>query len=170
MGCTYTGNVFGGSVCKDGMGGIKSLWIQQYGEEIIAVDAATNLATVAGDWYLFQLPMDIGDALEDITADPKLGTAFVIQTVSGTVLGLSAENSKALSEMAKTRQVIIAELYNGEYVLYGALNGLDMTSGGSRTGGEAASLQGYEVTWTGKEKKYAPFVTNVDFTKVTVNA
>lgn len=164
MGCDYAGKVFGSSSCKDAMGGIKTLWIQQYDSAVIPVDAATNIATVSGDFYKFSLPIDIGDAVEDVNADPKLGTAFFAQTLNGTVLGLSALDSLALTKMARTKQRVIAELYNGDFILYGVQNGLDMTGGGSRTGAEAASLQGYELTWTGKERDYAPFVTT--FTKV----
>ena len=40
-----------------------------------------------------------------------------------------------------------------------------MTGGGSRTGAEAASLQGYEITWTGKERDYAPFVDGAQVVK-----
>ena len=166
MSCNYTGKVFGGSGCKNNVAGIKNLWIQEYDGTTISVDGPTNIATVTGDFFKFSLPIDIGDAVEDVNADPKLGTAFFAQTLNGTVLGLNALDSKSLSEMAKSKQRIIAELYNGDFILYGAQNGLDMTGGGSRTGAESASLQGYEITWTGKERDYAPFVTA--FTKVEV--
>jgi len=150
------------------MGGVKTLWVGAYEEDIqITLDATTGevekVKTSAGDvkFYKFQLPIDIGDAVEDVNADPKLGTSFVAQTINGTLLGLSQAYSKELSGMMKGKQVIVTELYDSSFILYGAYNGLDMTGGGSRTGAEAASLQGYELTWTGKERDYAPFAEAV---------
>ena len=69
--------------------------------------------------------------------------------------------------MFRGKQRILAELYDGEFILYGAENGLDITGGGSRTGAEAASLQGYEMTFTGKEKDYAPFAASVTIVGTT---
>ena len=163
MGCYTITGAFTGSTCKNNMGGIKTLWVADADDITSNVtadnvcDSFKNEGTDAKFWK-FELPIDIGDAVEDANADPKLGTSFVAQAINATLLGLSKDYSKELSGMMKGKQAIIAELYNGTYILYGVMNGLDLTGGGSRTGAEAASLQGYELNWTGKERDYAPFV------------
>ena len=178
---SITGAFAGKGFCKNNMGGIKNLWIADYddtdtvtvssGEVTKVADAAD---TTKVEFFKFPLPIDLGDAVEDVTADPKLGTAFVTQTINGTLLGLSKEASVQLSTMYRGKQRVLAELYDGSYILYGAKNGVDITGGGSRTGAEASSLQGYEMTFTGKEREYAPFGANVAVDasgdKITVGA
>lgn len=175
----------GGDVCKTGMAGIKNLWIAGYNSDHSKIanfgadDQQKDFRKYAVKsidpsvvFYRFELPIDLGDFSENASVDAKLGTSFVDQSINGTLLGLSKEDSKRLSGMMKDRQFVIAELYNTEelnvgtssvpslekfskFFLLGEMNGLDMTGGGSRTGAEASSLQGYEITWTGKERRYA---------------
>ena len=169
MKCNSISAAFSGvGFCKTSMGGVKNLWIADYDDtdEVTTSAGSTSAVTATGggaaiEFYKFPLPIDLGDAVEDVTADPKLGTAFVTQTINGTLLGLSKEASLQLSTMFKGKQRVVAELYNGKYILYGELNGVDITGGGSRTGAEAASLQGYEMVFTGKELNYAPFLAGV---------
>lgn len=163
---SISGAFTGAGFCKTNMGGIKNLWVADYDDtDIVTItsgdvtDVTDEAGTLGTSFYKFPLPIDLGDAVEDVTADPKLGTAFVTQTINGTLLGLSKEASVQLSTMFKGKQRVVAELYNGEYILYGAMNGVDITGGGSRTGAEAASLQGYELTFSGKEVDYAPFAS-----------
>ena len=181
MSCYTITGAFTGNTCKNGMGGIKTLWISDADNITSTIDETAGNYTCTSfkndgaeaKFWKFELPIDIGDAVEDVNADPKLGTSFVAQTLNATLLGLAKEYSKELSGMMKGKQALIAELYNGTYILYGVKNGLDLTGGGSRTGTEAASLQGYELTWTGVERDYAPFVvspitTDPTFIKVAV--
>jgi len=165
--CSSISAAFAGKgFCKNNLAGIKNLWVADYDDTDLVtvtdgeVSKVTN-GTTEVEFFKFPLPIDLGDAVEDVTSDPKLGTAFVTQTINGTLLGLSKEASTQLSTMFKGKQRVIAELYDGSHILYGAENGLDITGGGSRTGAEASSLQGYELTFTGKELHYAPFATAV---------
>ena len=176
MGCTGISNGFtGGGACKSGMSGIKNIWIANQSEQGdatpdyatrgIVTDIEDNAGTPAPlKFYQFPLPIDIGSFTEDGVSDPKLGTSFVTVVINGTVLELSSENSELLNDLLVSQQVIIAELYNVDsngkplYMYLGEQNGVDITAGGSRSGEESSSLQGYEVTFTGKESKYARFV------------
>jgi hypothetical protein len=150
------------------MSGIKTLWIGAYESDVVVAPKYPkriyDILDGTGQplkFYKFPLPIDLGDASEEMSADPKLGTSFVELSINGTLLGVEHDTSVELSNIAKGKQIIVAELYNYEsngkpkYIVYGEENGVDMTSGGSRTGAEGASLQGYEVTWTGKELNYA---------------
>ena len=176
MGCTGISSGFTSGNCKSGMSGVKALWIANYSEQGDATpDYATRgLVTDIDDnagspaplkFYQFPLPIDIGSFTEEGVSDPKLGTSFVTVTINGTVLELSGTNSELLNELLISKQVIIAELYNKDsagkpkYMYLGEQNGVDITGGGSRSGEEASSLQGYEITFTGKESKYARFVS-----------
>jgi len=174
MGCLNITKAFVGSTCKNNMAGIKTLWVgpeesikniePAYPNDgsdpgmIVKVDDGNGASPVLAKFYRFPLPIDIGDFVEDATADPKIGTSFVNITINGTILGLEHASSGELSKMIQGKQAIIAELYDGKYVYLGEANFLDITGGGSRSGAEAASLQGYEMTWTGKEPHYARFV------------
>jgi len=155
-------------MCKSGQSGIKTLWVGAFDDANDVIpkypDRVYDVLDSTGQplkFYKFPLPIDIGNFEENVTADATLGTSFVEITINGTVLGLDHDDAVELSKMAKAKQLIVAELYNTEingkpqYILLGEVNGLDMTGGGSRSGDAAASLQGYEVTWTGKELNYA---------------
>ena len=157
MGCDYTGKAFTSSNCKTNFAGVKKFWHRQYATAIMAT--AGIVANAGAGWLEFQLPVDTGDAVEDMEVNVQQGVSAVNQTVTAASPGLSNEDQIALSQMMRTKQHLIAELYNGTYVLYGAGNGMDITAGGSRTGAASSDLQGYEITWTGKEKDYAYFVT-----------
>ena len=181
MGCGAIYGAFKGNTCKTGMSGIKTLWVGDSTEGVdVTFDSGDGLITAVENeitvptsvsFYEFQLPIDIGDAEENVSADAKLGTSFVDITMNGTVLGLDQVASDEITEIMRGKQVIIAELYNLDendkpiFILYGEENGLDMTGGGSRSGAEAASLQGYELTWTGKERDYARFVNPTNVSK-----
>lgn len=154
------------------------MWVANFDEGFDATETNNIITDINDDagtdltFYKFELPVDLGDAVEEISADPKLGTSFVTLTINGSIIGLTASTSKIVNDMMKSKQRLIAELYNiddsGEtlYVLYGEQNGVDMTAGGSRTGAEGASLQGYEITWTGQERDYAAFVDGSKVVKV----
>ena len=198
-GCINISKAFSGKTCKNGMGGVKNLWIGAR-EDIVSVEPAypkplTTASVVAkvdyieavpeagvgvdselSKFYKFPLPVDLGDYVEDASADPKLGTSFVSQTINGTLLGVDHSTSVELSKIVQGKQMLIAELYTEYdadqdltvptntadmrpvYVLLGEENFMDLTSGGSRSGTESASLQGYELTWTGIEMHYARFL------------
>ena len=175
MGCTGISKGFTGQNCKNSMSGIKSLWIANVNEQGAATPTYEtggivtaindNQATPAAlKFYQFPLPIDIGSFTEEGVSDQKTGTSSVTVTINGTVLELSQDNSELLNALLVNRQLVIAELYNeddngnAKYLYFGEQNGLDITAGGSRSGEEASSLQGYEVTFTGKEFKYARFV------------
>jgi len=172
MSCENISKAFQGSTCKNAMAGIKNLWIGAFEDttESIIVDGVVDSVQTGGadvKFWKFTLPIDIGNANENASADPTLGTSFVELEINGTLLGLQKEYSVELTKMMRGKQILVAELYtkddsgNTVYVLYGPQNGVDMTGGGSRTGDAAASLQGYELTWTGKERDFAPFAENV---------
>lgn len=142
MGCdaiTYTG--LSKLDCKDTLAGVKSLFYREFGSGTAFVE--------------FPLPIDLGDATEEMVSDAKLGISYVDITINGTLIGLTDDSVTELNLLLKSRQEIYVELYNGKFILYGDFDGLDVTAGGSRTGTEAASLQGYEVTWTGRAKALA---------------
>ena len=178
--CLNIKQAFPGGGCKSGLSGIKNLWIGAFGD--VATVAPAYPARI-GDiddslggpihFWKFPLPIDLGDATEEVTADPKLGTSFVALTLNGTLLGIDHDESVELSDIMKGKQIIVAELYNtdsngdAKYAIYGETNGLDLTGGGSRTGAEAASLQGYELTWTGTERNYARFAQQGEIVKGT---
>lgn len=154
------------------MAGVKRLWIGDYTEGVklaatndMITDIKNTLSSPAQvTFWEFNLPIDIGNVDENTSADPKLGTSFVDISINGTVLGLDQDASDEITSMMRGKQVIIAELYNLDandkplYILYGAQNGLDLSGGGSRSGTEASSLQGYELSWVGKERDYASFI------------
>jgi hypothetical protein len=187
--CLNITKAFEGNTCKSAMAGIKNLWVGafEHNTEVLlnSENVVTSVKTEGTDvpFWKFTLPIDIGDAVEEASADPKLGTSFVELTINGTLLGLRKDYAQELTSMMRGKQIILAELYTkqsvpdgsgGEveipvYILYGMQNGVDMTGGGSRTGAESASLQGYELAWTGKERAYAPFVEGITLTSDPTN-
>ena len=94
----------------------KALFITPTYNDTVDTDLITDVeeveATTPTIFYKFPLPVDLGDYTEEITSDPKMGTAFVIQTINGTLTEVSHESSKEITRIMRGKQVVIAELYN----------------------------------------------------------
>ena len=98
----------------------------------------------------------------------KCRTSFWTQTGTIALKKQDAATQKALKLLSYGRPHILIEDYNGNFRLAGAQNGVEV-SVGTATGGAMGDLNGYNITFEGKEKEPAYFVdsaivgTGLDF-------
>ena len=91
--------------CKDGVGGIKAIYLQQLVDfqTGVTVDGSTGeidgLPTVS--IYQFTLPKHTGSFTEEVASSVENGTIFYTQTVTATFFQLSAARRKQLEIIAK---------------------------------------------------------------------
>jgi len=150
--------------CKSAFGGIKTVWLGDFGGITgVTVDSTTKqVTTIAGtqpDWYQFDVKGN--SSLETtVTSSRENGTTFYEQTLNITLKKLSKADNKELKLMAYGRPHVAVEDYNGNFMMVGLVNGADVSGGTVVTGAAMGDLSGYTLTLTGMETTPANFMKN----------
>ena len=155
--------------CKDSVGGIKAVYLADYGTlGALTVDASGELTAIAGTPTLFQFDVKGNSSLEQtINSSRENGTTFYEQTLNLTLTKLDLATQQEIVTIAKARPHIFVEDYNQNYFLVGAVHGADVSGGTVVTGAAMADLSGFTLVFTAQETLPAYFVTS---TVVTSNA
>lgn len=88
----------------------------------------------------------------DITKQQPGGNTFFTHNVALKVFPDSPAEDAVIEDLAVGEVGIILETSNEEFVLYGAINGLEITEGTQNSGQETASDIADSLTFTGEEK------------------
>ena len=162
-------------VCKDSVGGLKAVYVVNYGDMGAITYDTTNtdvIDAVAGtpDAYKYELK-GVSTFTQNINSSREAGTTFFEQVLELTFKKLTVKDHKELKLMSYGRPNVIVEDNNGNFFLAGLEHGMDVTGGTVVTGGAMGDLSGYTITLTGQEKVPANFLgdtlSNVGFTVVT---
>lgn len=154
--------------CKDSVGGIKAVYLADYGSLGALTVASGEVTAIAGTPDLFQFDVKGNSSLEQaITSSRENGTTFYEQTLNLTLTKLDLATQQEIVLMAKARPHIFVEDYNGNYFLVGAANGADVSGGTIVTGAAMGDLSGFTLVFSAQETLPAYFVTS---TVVTSNA
>ena len=161
-------------VCKDSVGGLKSIYFVNYGEIASVTYDTTNtdvIKTVTGTPDAFKYELKGASTFtQNVNASRENGTTFFEQVLEVTLKKLTPKDHKELKLLTYGRPHVIVEDYNGNFFLAGLENGMDVTGGTIVTGGAMGDLSGYTLTLTGMEKLPANFLddtpTEVGFTVV----
>ena len=155
--------------CKDSVGGIKAVYLADYGTlGALTVDASVELTAIAGTPTLFQFDVKGNSSLEQtINSSRENGTTFYEQTLNLTLTKLDLATQQEIVTIAKARPHIFVEDYNQNYFLVGAVHGADVSGGTVVTGAAMGDLSGFTLVFTAQETLPAYFVTS---TVVTSNA
>jgi hypothetical protein len=159
--------------CKENVGGIKAIYFATFGSlGDLTVDTDDSTVTAFGGtptWY--QWDVKGANSLEQtITASRDNGTVFYDQIVTAVFTKLDADTQEELLKIIGGRPHIVVEDYNGNKLLVGAYNGVDVNGGSIGTGAAMGDLSGYSLTLQGMEKLPAFFVTATvtgDSTQIT---
>jgi len=176
--------------CKDATGGIKGIYIHNYSDTSAFVGYAATSANVITDLgaigagndyevYKFAVRREMASLTVDTQSDVTTGTTFFEQVFTCTFTKLTQIDADNLSELAAGRPQIIVEDNQGNLIMLGHTNGMDVTAGTFETGKAFSDLNGMTLTFTGREIE--PFFTLVGtdssgdapFTKfdyITINA
>jgi len=148
-------------VCKDQMGGIKALYFANFDAYgyTIANQIVTALGTLA-EVFKWELKGTTNTLTQTANVSRDNGTAFLSQVIAATFPKLDAETQQELTLMMYGRPQVFVEDYNGNILLCGVENGMEMTAGTIVSGGAGGDLTGYTVELTGTEKLGAPFLNS----------
>jgi hypothetical protein len=154
--------------CKDSVGGIKAVYLADYGTLGTLTVTSGEVTAISGTPDLFQFDVKGNSSLEQaITSSRENGTTFYEQTLNLTLTKLDLETQQEIVTIAKARPHIFVEDYNGNYFLIGAAHGADVSGGTIVTGAAMADLSGFTLVFSAQETLPAYFVTS---TVVTSNA
>lgn len=154
--------------CKDSVGGIKAVYLADYGSLGALTVTSGEVTAIAGTPDLYQFDVKGNSSLEQaITSSRENGTTFYEQTLNLTLTKLDLATQQEIVQMAKARPHIFVEDYNGNYFLVGAAHGADVSGGTIVTGAAMGDLSGFTLVFSAQETLPAYFVTS---TVVTSNA
>jgi hypothetical protein len=141
--------------CKEGVGGIKAIFLQQLADfqTGVTIDATSQevdgLPTVS--LYQYTLPKHTGNFTEEVASSVENGTIFYTQTVTATFFKLTAARRKQLELVAKNRLVVFVQDNNDNIWLVGKVDGAEVTAASTSTGTAKGDLNGYTITFTAEE-------------------
>ena len=147
--------------CKDSVGGIKAVYLADYGTLGTLTVTSGEVTAISGTPDLFQFDVKGNSSLEQaITSSRENGTTFYEQTLNLTLTKLDLETQQEIVTIAKARPHIFVEDYNGNYFLIGAAHGADVSGGTIVTGAAMADLSGFTLVFSAQETLHAYFVTS----------
>lgn len=142
---------------KDSLGGLSQIVmaskndIESYTETAGVITAITMKA--GKTFYKFDLVKSTSNFVNTLTSAPANGTFFYAQAATLIFNKLKVATSALVDQLARTSLVLIATDRNGEVVLLGRENGLDVSGGTAGSGTAAGDRNGYELQLTGEEAK-----------------
>lgn len=160
--------------CKDVVGGITKLYFINYTSGLL--DTATfsadeEITAFASALTLYEYEVKGANGLEEANENSREnGTSFWTQTITAQLKKQSKEYRKELKLMAYGRPQVIVQDYNGNYLMCGIENGVEV-SVSPQTGAAMGDLSGYVLSGVGTEKTPAYFVDSSiinDTTNTTV--
>jgi hypothetical protein len=146
--------------CKDAVGGIRRVFLADYGTLGTATISNTGYVTAfTGSYALLQYDVKSASGLEQtINSSDDNGTTFFEQVLTLVLTKLDPLTQVELKNVIAGRPHVFIEDNNGNYLAVGMTRGTTTT--GSITSGIAlGDLNGYTLTITGQEPLMAQFVT-----------
>ena len=158
--------------CRDGIGGIKAIYLVQH-DELTSYTAAsgelTDLDLGAGDdIYKYLLKRGTGSITETVNASSENGTVFYTHSANVVLHDLTKEDQNEIKLLAQQRMVIFAELNQlssggkNKIIAMGLDNGMELSAGTNQSGAALGDLSGY--TWTFEGQEPNPMQVVADYT------
>tara|TARA_R110002020_G_scaffold21591_3_gene73491 strand:+ start:4071 stop:4634 length:564 start_codon:yes stop_codon:yes gene_type:complete len=158
--------------CRDGIGGIKAIYLVQHDElssYVAASGEVTDLDLGSGDdIYRYLLKRGTGSITETVNASSENGTVFYTHSANVKLHDLTAADQNELKLLAQQRMVVFAELNQlssggkNKIVAMGLDNGMEMSAGTSASGAALGDMGGYD--WTFESQEPNPMQLVADFT------
>jgi len=147
--------------CKDAVGGIKAIYLAEYGTLGTATIASTGYVTAFSltNYTLYQFDVKSASGLEQtINSSDDNGTTFYEQVLTLVLTKLDPETQVQLQLIIANRPHVFVQDNNGNYMAVGMTRGTT-TTGTISSGVALGDLNGYSLTITGQEPLMAQFVT-----------
>ena len=148
--------------CQSNVGGIKALYIFNYGVvgtqptgNYGAADLTDQLNTVTltpATSVIYKYELKGANSFDQtITSSRENGTTFVDQTLTFTTKGLTATQTKQIKLLAWGRPTIMIQTNANKFLLAGLENGMDVETALISNGTAMGDLVGYTITMKGQE-------------------
>ena len=160
-GITITGRAY---PCKDGIGGIKKVWIAEYGTITwgdITSGAVTTVTETTPDIFGFEINRGAGSFAQAITASRENGTIFYAQTLTFTMPKLVPADTAKVHDLLKSRLTVVVQDNNDNYLIMGYADGAEANGGEIATGTAKGDLNGYSIELMAEEGLPAPHLTDL---------
>jgi hypothetical protein len=177
MGCTLT-NGYSLGDCVVSNGGVYTVYIAGH-EKNTAFSKITGTNIVNGydgtsitySFQQFEQDVEIAESSESLVVSRENGTRFYEQSVTLTLHYSDSTTANdtlrdTLEELSRGNMLLIVKENSGIHRLYGAENGLRVTTGDGGSGKAFGDLNGITLTLTGKESESAPIVDPADTSQV----
>ena len=170
--------------CKDAVGGIKGVYIHNYTEWFLNSTSLVvdGVVQTIGDvkesdgtatpfnLYYFQVRREMCSLEVSVNSSPENGTTFFEQRLTINVNKLSQDDANKMKLLAYGRPQIIVEDNQGNLIMLGAKNGMDVTSGSISAGQAFGDRNGVTLEFTGREDEAFYTMVGTDVTGGTNNA
>ncbi len=147
--------------CKTNVGGLKAVYFINYDPTLLSGATITSdeitALTSSTDAYKYELKGDNNTFEEANENSRDNGTSFFTQTGALVIKVQDAATQAELTLLSYGRPHVIVEDNNGKFRLAGAENGVEV-SVSTATGGAMGDLNGYNLSFEGKERNLANFV------------
>jgi hypothetical protein len=163
MSCTLANGR--GLECRESIGGIKNIFIvnnNDMGAYTISASGELEDLGETSSAYQYALNPQGSDFDEAIIVSEENGTIFYEQTLNVSLPNLSVTALKELKILTQGRFQIFVEDNNineetgfGDLYLAGAYNGMTATGGNVGRGKAYGDMNGYNITFTGREQRAA---------------
>jgi len=158
--------------CRNSVGGISEIYLTEL-ENKSTFTATSGIITAftlssGKKFWTFKLEKENAEFTEKIVPSVENGTVFYEQEVKFSMKQLSASNRNNIRQMVQNRLFIIVKDNNGIYWLLGEVNGCDLGASDGKTGKAMGDLNGYSLTFMGKEPAPAQQVTGTLLATLTV--
>ena len=151
-------------VCKEFVGGIKSIYFINYGTlgaitYDSTVDEEDAIATIAGVSTLYKYDLKGANSFEQtVTSSRENGTTFVEQTLTFTIKGQDVITTKQMKLLAWGRPHVVIRTNANNFFIAGLEHGMEVTTGVISNGTNMGDLNGYTMTLVGAEAIPANFL------------
>ncbi len=160
MACDFTGGRV--EACKESVGGLRNLYIANFNSAmydalILGTDDEITELGSAITTYKFELRGENNSFEETNENSRDNGTSFWTQSGAISLKVQDAASQKQLKLLSYGRPHVIIEDYNGNFRIAGAQNGVEFSVSTS-TGSAMGDLNGYSITFEGKELSPSSFI------------
>jgi len=145
--------------CKDSVGGLRKVWLCKYVKYSLSqIITDGNILVSFPDTFIYSFhsveASNASESMEQID-----GGKFFNQSIS---LAFQGADPKEIELLQNIDFRILYLDNNGIYKIFGLRNGMESGTITYETGSSKASLNGFKITFTGKEKEEAVFVEDLE--------
>lgn len=148
--------------CKNSVGGIKAIYLADYGTLGALTVTAGEVTAIAGTPTIFKYDIKgTANTLETtITSSRDNGSTFYSSALNVTLPYLDKASQEEVKIIVSARPHVFVEDYNDNFFLVGAVNGAEIVGGTIVTGGAMGDLSGFTLSFLAEEKLAPYFVTS----------